>query len=55
MGLFDNKFVPSLNEENSDYGWFNLNDLPNDLLPACLLMFKEKKDELEKFIEKNRE
>lgn len=50
LGLFDNKFVPILNEENIDYGWFNLDELPDNMLPACKLMFKEKRAELKKFI-----
>jgi len=50
LGLFDNKFVPILNEENIDYGWFSLDELPEDLLPACKLMFKEKRKELQDFI-----
>jgi 8-oxo-dGTP pyrophosphatase MutT (NUDIX family) len=51
LGLFDNKFVPILNEENIDYGWFSLDELPDNLLPACKLMFKEKGEELQKFID----
>lgn len=50
LGIFDSRFVPVLNEENIDYGWFNLDDLPEDLLPACKMMFQEKGDELKKFI-----
>lgn len=53
LGLFDNKFVPVLNEENSEYGWFNIDQLPEDLLPACSLLFKEKYTELRNFIQKN--
>jgi len=52
LGIFDNKFVPILNEENLEYGWFNLNELPEKLLPACKLLFNEKREELLNFIEK---
>lgn len=51
LGIFDNKFVPILNEENLEYGWFKLNELPEDLLPACRLMFDEKGEQLMDFIE----
>lgn len=52
IGFFDNKFVPILNEENTDYGWFSLGKLPDDLLPACKLMFETRGDDLRKIIEK---
>jgi 8-oxo-dGTP pyrophosphatase MutT (NUDIX family) len=50
LGVFDNKFVPILNEENADYGWFNINDLPEDLLDACKFMFESRGEELLDFI-----
>jgi 8-oxo-dGTP pyrophosphatase MutT (NUDIX family) len=52
IGFFDNKFVPILNEENTDYGWFSLDELPEDLLPACKLMFETRGDDLKKIINK---
>lgn len=52
IGFFDNKFVPILNEENTDYGWFSLNELPEDLLSACRLMFDTRGNDLKKIIEK---
>lgn len=52
LGIFENKFVPVLNEENVDFGWFNIEELPDDLLPACELMFEEKQKELRILIEK---
>lgn len=52
LGVFDNKFVPVLNEENIEYGWFELDQLPENLLHACKLMFDEKGDELAEFIKK---
>lgn len=50
LGIFENKFVPILNEENIEYGWFDLNELPDNLLPACEEMFAEKMEDLIEFI-----
>lgn len=50
LGLFENKFVPILNEENIEYDWFDINDLPDNLMPACKLLFKLKKNHLNKII-----
>jgi 8-oxo-dGTP pyrophosphatase MutT (NUDIX family) len=50
LGIFDNKFVPILNEENLEYGWFNINNLPENLLEGCRIMFEEKGEELMNFI-----
>lgn len=52
LGFFNNKFVPALNEENSEYGWFDLDSLPKELHPECKLLFKIKKEDLEKIIKK---
>lgn len=46
IGFFKNKFVPVLNEENTDYGWFDLDELPEDLLPACKLIFEKRKKDI---------
>jgi hypothetical protein len=29
-----NEFIPDLNEENEDYGWFDIDDLPKPLFPS---------------------
>lgn len=50
LAFFDNKFVPILNEENIDYNWFDLDELPQNLLPACRLLFNMKKNDLKKII-----
>lgn len=50
LGLFENKFVPILNEENIEYDWFDINDLPHNLMPACKLLFDVKKNHLIKII-----
>lgn len=52
LAIFDNKFVPVLNEENVDYGWFDLESLPENLLPGCDFLFKRKKKDIMKIIEK---
>lgn len=52
LGIFDSKFVPILNEENTEYGWFEIDSLPEDLLPACKLLFKKKGEELRAVIER---
>lgn len=50
LGFFNNEFVPVLNEENTDYGWFHLDDLPENMLPACELIFREKKSLIKKLL-----
>lgn len=50
LAVFDSKFVPILNEENIDYGWFNIFELPNDMLDACKLMFQKRGKDLLGFI-----
>jgi len=50
IGLFNNKFVPSLNDENLEARWFNLDDLPDHLMPECKLLFDTKKEDLKRFI-----
>jgi len=34
--LTHKEFIPKLDEENLDYGWFNINNLPNPLYPGTL-------------------
>lgn len=52
LGLFDNKFVPVLNEENTDYGWFDMDSMPEELLPACKLLFSKRRDKIREILDK---
>jgi ADP-ribose pyrophosphatase YjhB (NUDIX family) len=52
LGVFDSKFVPALNEENIEYGWFNMDSMPDEMLPACKLLFSKKRDQIEGMIRK---
>lgn len=52
IGFFNNKFVPVLNEENTEYGWFDLDDLPENLLPACRLIFDKKGGQIRRMLVK---
>ena len=33
LGFTDNEFKPTLNEENTDWGWFDKTELPSPLFP----------------------
>lgn len=33
LGFTDNEFIPTLNEENTDWGWFDKKELPSPLYP----------------------
>lgn len=35
-GLTPKEFIPKLDDENLDYGWFNINKLPEPLYPGTL-------------------
>lgn len=52
LGIFENQFVPILNEENTEYDWFDLENLPEGLLPACDLIFRKREKELKRIIRK---
>lgn len=52
LGLFENEFVPVLNEENTEYGWFDFDDLPEKLLPACDLIFRNKSGQIKRLLRK---
>lgn len=52
LAIFEKKFVPVLNEENIDYGWFDLDDLPDNVMPACQFLFEKKHGDIKKIIEK---
>ena len=52
LGIFENKFVPVLNEENTEYGWFDMNSMPDDMLPACKLLFDKRGKEISGILDK---
>ena len=52
LGLFENKFVPVLNEENTEYGWFDMDSMPDEMLPACKLLFSKKGDEIKGMLDR---
>jgi 8-oxo-dGTP pyrophosphatase MutT (NUDIX family) len=33
LGFTDNEFIPTLNEEHTDWGWFDKSELPSPLYP----------------------
>ena len=47
LAIFDNMFEPRLNDEHTNYGWFKLDNLPSNILPACLDTIKNKISQLE--------
>ena len=55
IGIFDNEFVVDLmhekNFENSHYGWFHLDKLPEALHPGVKEVVEEKYDEIQKRID----
>lgn len=52
IGLFDSAFDVQINEENLDYGWYELDELPENLHPGFALTLQEKSEELKQIIEK---
>ena len=52
LGIFDEEFVVDIEgaNEGQDYGWFNLNDLPENIIPGTKKLFKEKTKFLHKII-----
>lgn len=38
MGWMKDEQIPILNEENDDWGWFSLNNLPQNIFPESLKM-----------------
>jgi len=46
IGIFDCPFIPELNSENLEFGWFDIDLLPENLHPGFLKLLQEKKDEL---------
>jgi hypothetical protein len=35
-GFTKSQFIPKLDEENTDYGWFGKDDLPSPLFPKLM-------------------
>ena len=58
VGLFDDEFVPDVDgedehsQENSDYGWFSLDELPEGMIPELMDVFKSKDSLLRNIISK---
>lgn len=52
LGLFDSEFTPDLEKENEaiDFGWFYLDELPEDLHPGVIEMFEDSKNTLQNVI-----
>jgi 8-oxo-dGTP pyrophosphatase MutT (NUDIX family) len=53
LGLFEGRPKIQINEESLSYGWFKLDNLPDNLLPGFSDLIQEKRGELEYFISKN--
>lgn len=55
LGVFNEEFVPNLAEEDEaqDYGWFYLEELPDNLLPGVEETLNAKRDYIKKIIQKN--
>lgn len=53
MGLFKKQFPVKINNENLDFEWFDVNHLPDNLLPGVKEMLAEKLNNLKRFIEKH--
>ncbi len=52
IGLFNEKFSVQINSESLSYGWYGIDNLPNNLLPGFEELINEKYFELKYFIEK---
>jgi len=55
IGLFDNKFQPSIDREHLSFGWFPIDSLPQNLHPGFADLISQKKTELENIIIKTKE
>ena len=42
LGIFEKIFEPKIDEEHLDYGWFKLDELPENILPGCKEMIDKK-------------
>jgi len=52
VGLFDEEITPSLDHENADYGWFELDILPTTMIPGLVDTIKAKRSKIENIINK---
>lgn len=50
IGFFNEPFIPQLNSENLEYGWFHFDHLPENLHPGVKELFEVKKSDLENLI-----
>lgn len=50
IGIFDEKFKVTINDESLGYGWFNLDNLPDNLHPGFERLINEKYNELKSII-----
>ena len=47
--VFDKMFEPDINREHTSYGWFKLDNLPSNILQACLTTMENVKPQLLNF------
>lgn len=52
VGLFNEPFIPELNSENLEFGWFYFDKLPENLHPGVKEMFDIKNNEMKNIINK---
>lgn len=50
LGIFDEQFKVTINDESLGYGWFDLDNLPDNLHPGFEKLINEKYDELKSII-----
>jgi ADP-ribose pyrophosphatase YjhB (NUDIX family) len=49
-GIFEDEFTPTLDEENQDFGWFYLGEMPENLHPGLKATLERKNKTIEKLI-----
>lgn len=52
IGIFEKIFIPTLNSENLEYGWFNIDLLPENLHPGSKELFENEYIKIRKYIKK---
>lgn len=50
IGIFEFPFIPQINSENLEFGWFDFNHLPENLHPGVKEMFEVKHQQIEDII-----
>jgi 8-oxo-dGTP pyrophosphatase MutT (NUDIX family) len=50
LGLFNEQFKVTINEESLGYGWFDIDNLPDNLHPGFERLIEEKYNELKRII-----